>query len=673
MATQAWRAKRQRANSDDRERVAAIQSLLHVGGVSRQGLQDILRRLQEQPLEGGVNADALQNAELTRFVAVRCTETLTLLDGSTWDWEFCDPAFLVARLLEDSAELQAVFDRAFAHASAEPWDVVVAFDEFTPGNLRKPHNGRKCMVVAFNFLNLGQAAMCKDLGWFIPIVVRSNQIARVRGGFSHMLKVFLRRLFYGPSGLSEGGFALTTAEGVPVLLYGRLRILLSDGDGLRQALDWKGAGSIRCCFKHVNVLKRGSDLAHRRRDFEENTSSDHAKFATMTRVELEDVVALLEVASERRAAGGTAARFEAVQKSLGFGWNPTGLLADPFLRSRIDILEVGTYDWVHTCLQDGVLNVEITLFLNRCRDVVGLRMDTLEGYLKGTFAFPRAAKAKGSQLWHIFDRYHFGGDAERLKCMASELLSLYSLLRHFVETRIGDRPELVAERASYDAACDIIDVILLAKRGTVELGEAARRLREAVVRHLELHKAVYGTEHLKPKHHWMFDVADALERDSRLPSRAWTLVDAFVVERLHLRVKAPIEQIRNTRTLERSILAAVLNEQVRRLHDGGNSGLVGPTVAVGDAFYAKHSEVLSQRVSAGDLLYKGAACGECCACACQNDTHYFVVQVMAFVRAESAHSARWRATEHVEVWAASQCDVAAAWYYDAIDTVILRL
>ena len=45
--------------------------------------------------------------------------------------------------------------------------------------------------------------------------------------------------------------------------------------------------------------------------------------------------------------------------------------------------------------------------------------------------------------------------------------------------------------------------------------------------------AVYGREHVKPKTHWVFDIADQLEE------HAWLgiLFDAFTIERFHVRVK----------------------------------------------------------------------------------------------------------------------------------------
>ena len=59
--------------------------------------------------------------------------------------------------------------------------------------------------------------------------------------------------------LGEDGFA---AAGCPivissrlVLIFAKLAALLSDGDGLRQSLDWHGASNLKPCTKHNSVFK----------------------------------------------------------------------------------------------------------------------------------------------------------------------------------------------------------------------------------------------------------------------------------------------------------------------------------------------------------------------------------------------------------------------------------
>ena len=92
-----------------------------------------------------------------------------------------------------------------------------------------------------------------------------------------MLAVFLRRLLLGASGLATAGIAVEI-NGSPTLIFAKLRILISDGDGLRLAFSWRGASSIKPCLKHGNVLKRNSDLVHRGEGFVEITEDNYELF-----------------------------------------------------------------------------------------------------------------------------------------------------------------------------------------------------------------------------------------------------------------------------------------------------------------------------------------------------------------------------------------------------------
>ena len=75
------------------------------------------------------------------------------------------------------------------------------------------------------------------------------------GGWSTMLRLFLERLLVGPCGFATVGVPLLI-DGEHRLVFARLTNLLSDGDGHRQALGWKGASGLKPCFKHFNVFKK---------------------------------------------------------------------------------------------------------------------------------------------------------------------------------------------------------------------------------------------------------------------------------------------------------------------------------------------------------------------------------------------------------------------------------
>jgi hypothetical protein len=183
---------------------------------------------------------------------------MPLIEGGFVDWEFADPNTLLVSLVEHSSALNRLFTEAVRISPpsvVKPWSLVVGFDEFVPGNKLKVDNRRKTMVLSFSFLELGQAALSQGLAWQTPVCLRASLIHSVVGGWSHFLKVYLQRQLAGPCGLSTSGVALVLS-GQPVMLFARFTNLLSDGDGLRQALDWRGHGSLKPCFKHFNVFKK---------------------------------------------------------------------------------------------------------------------------------------------------------------------------------------------------------------------------------------------------------------------------------------------------------------------------------------------------------------------------------------------------------------------------------
>ena len=112
------------------------------------------------------------------------------------------------------------------------------------------------MVASVAFMELGQAALTKNDVWLTIAVARSiGVIDQIEGGWSTMLRVLVEDLFLGPLGISSAGFPLMLPSGATIF-YATLASALADGDGLRQAYDWRGASSLKPCLLHLNVLRK---------------------------------------------------------------------------------------------------------------------------------------------------------------------------------------------------------------------------------------------------------------------------------------------------------------------------------------------------------------------------------------------------------------------------------
>ena len=83
---------------------------------------------------------------------------LKLAKGGEYAWTLLEPNRLLAHVLASCPELAACYRRAaneHAPTPEDPWDLLICFDEFVPGDKLKPHNSRKSMVLGFNFRQLG--------------------------------------------------------------------------------------------------------------------------------------------------------------------------------------------------------------------------------------------------------------------------------------------------------------------------------------------------------------------------------------------------------------------------------------------------------------------------------------------------------------------------------------
>ncbi len=74
-----------------------------------------------------------------------------------------------------------------------------------------------------------------------------------------MFRLFLERLFLGPSGLLTCGVPLRIG-GQDRIVFAKPACVLSDGDGIRMCYDWKGAASLKPCWKHFNVVRKALGL-----------------------------------------------------------------------------------------------------------------------------------------------------------------------------------------------------------------------------------------------------------------------------------------------------------------------------------------------------------------------------------------------------------------------------
>lgn len=285
--------------------------------------------------------------------------------------------------------------------------------------------------------------------------------------------------------------------------------------------------------------------------------------------------------------------------------------------------------------------------------------------------------ASGRALDRIFNAYGAKANAERstIKASASEVLALYARLRHWVESRdfLSD-PRLRAASKSFLACCKVVDILLLAKRRQLPMADAAVSATAALSSYFQLHIEAHGASDVKPKHHWAFDVAEQLASDTMV-------FDAFVIERLHLRVRPLADNAKRLQGWERSVLSGVVNSHARSAREDScrvlGAGLVGRVAehpVAPRSIIADKLELGGFRVSVGDVVCKGECAGEVAACLVFEGELWLVVNAWRQLRKVSAHSATWCANGHnVQTWRVSDAEECVAWKVERGEATVIRL
>ena len=245
---------------------------------------------------------------------------------------------------------------------AKPWRVVLYCDEVSPSNpLQTGPDHRKVQAVYWSILEFGMDVLCHEAVWFVLSTVRSEVVAELDGGMSHLVKMILERNFFDCDGhhLERGGLQLELEHGatrVRILVLMKMGCLVGDELALKDLLLCKGhAGLKPCCCCSKVVLAR-SELASSGL----HVPSDSIDVARMEQHTNESIIAILHRLS---AARGTMskARFEELESMLGWNYSERNFL----LPRCIEMMPASwiMYDWTRVYVVKGVFNNEVGRFI----------------------------------------------------------------------------------------------------------------------------------------------------------------------------------------------------------------------------------------------------------------------------------------------------------------------
>ena len=172
------------------------------------------------------------------------------------------------------------------------------------------------------------------------------------------------------------------------------------------------------------------------------------------------------------------------------------------------------------------------------------------------------------------------------------------------------------------------------------MASAGSRLKDALTTHMQLHQRAYGTTKIRPKANWAFDIAEQIAMDN-------LLFDAFIIERLHLRIKGVAESVKLNESFERSVLSGVTNAHANRARfdcrHGGLTGKVAPFPRIGGALVSDKLERYGFHIAVSDIVARTEQVGQVIACCIDTDHAilYVVVSALEKVADLSQHSSLW--------------------------------
>ncbi len=432
------------------------------------------------------------------------------------------------------------FHAAKPSCMAKPWQACVYCDEMHPGNMLNS-SSRKAWCCYLGFLEMGSLLGRSDI-WFCLCVVRTSEVAKLQAGMSQVLRLILEDLF--GHGLPETGVLLTSPKG-SLRLYFSLSMILQDGSAHKQVFANRQDAGSKPCFICSNIFYLRSGEEEHCKVFKEFIKYDKLHISTD-----QDVLnSWQRLAAKSKTL--SQAEFKMHQQAAGLTYNEHALLSSEKLKEcgLLKPISLYCFDYMHGMCSSGLLG-DITYLVLESIHNAGFKIwQDLQPWLE-VWVLP---KAYSCCLGNLFDSKSVGScrKAHTFKCSASEMLSLYKLLRYYLQVMYLAHNIKAEQCCCFLCWANVLDYLV-----SIPFIEASpSHLLSLVERALESSvQAGFGDE-MKPKQHWSIHYADCLKRWSQLPA-CWAL------ERKHKTARKYGSNHCRLGTYEQGLLASVTMEHI---------------------------------------------------------------------------------------------------------------
>ena len=435
-----------------------------------------------------------------------------------------------------------------APSAQAPWTLLLYSDECYPGNPLGHRQEKKLWCCYASFKEFGQRILSMEDAWLLVMVAKSSQVAKLAGHMSQVMKILLLEIF-----CSEAG----SPADIGIILQGpqpeeRLRfwfqfgVLIQDGSAQKFSYGIKGDSGSKFCLKCSNqtcILLPGEED-------EENAICPAKMKKELILATNEDVYQSFDRLSARLETERPAI-FKAWEQATGWTYTQHGLMYCQQLRQHFKPVDAYMHDWMHGVCQ-GVLNILALLVLESLQ-VSGLDVfKSLAAYCN-LFILPGIYKS--CRPFEIVSKMDTHRKAKRLKVSASDMLTVYPLLRYYVLT-CGKHADCQAACSAFLSGCLLLDLLLCTMYEHIPVtGEQLDSAVEACL--CWCHKAGWQKSMIK-KFHWLLHYGDSLNQHG-------CLIPCWSMERKHKRITSTATRIQNLKHFESSVYTEVLADEVYRL------------------------------------------------------------------------------------------------------------
>ena len=391
--------------------------------------------------------------------------------------------------------------------------------------------------------------------WFTIFIMRSDLVGKLAANIGQIYRLVLEHMFNNKQAHPHAGVLLHRGA-ARLKLFWAMGFFIQDGSAQKFTFSNKQDSGSRICMACKNLFVLTQD--------EEKGDKEISKFTKYSQLDIAHDQEVLDSwdRMKSRKRDRTKAEFKRWSQACGIDYSEQALLLSPVLRQQNILQPITQYmhDYMHALCSNGVMSWIAFLLI---QSLHSNGVDGIWGHLHGFVQLWSQPAIHKTHLRKLFEAKAVKGhkEASKFKCSASEMLSLYKVLAHYVHTCCLATGSCVLASHCYLAWCSVLDYCVaipsLANPDHKQLLALVEKALDATVQ-------AGWSEEFKPKMHWALHFSDALRNHGQLPG-VWSL------ERKHKDVRKHANLLCNTSAYEKSLISQVIAEHIHSLEANADS------------------------------------------------------------------------------------------------------